>query len=54
MVYVVDVFNFESSFNPEINTALSGLDIILVANKFDLLPKSTNEAKLKDYVATKS
>ena len=53
VVYVVDVFNFESSFNPEINTALSGLDIILVANKFDLLPKSTNEAKLKDYVATK-
>lgn len=53
VVYVVDVFNFESSFNPEINKELSGLDIILVANKFDLLPKGTNEAKLKDYVAKK-
>ncbi|MGI6734982.1 MAG: GTPase YlqF [Tenericutes bacterium ADurb.Bin239] len=53
VVYVVDVFNFESSFNPEINEALSGLDIILVANKFDLLPKSTNEEKVKEYVARK-
>ncbi len=53
VVYVVDVFNFESSFNHEINHALAGLDIILVANKFDLLPKKTNEKKLKEYVANK-
>ncbi len=53
VVYVVDVFNFESSFNHEINHALAGLDIILVANKFDLLPKKTNEAKIKEYVANK-
>lgn len=53
VVYVVDVFNFESSFNHEINYALAGLDIILVANKFDLLPKKTNVNRLKDYVGRK-
>ncbi len=51
--YVVDVFNFESSFNHEINQALAGLDIVLIANKFDLLPKSTNEEKIRAYVARK-
>lgn len=53
VVYVVDVFNFESSFNHDINTALTGLDMILVANKVDLLPKKTNQKKLKEYVARK-
>ncbi len=51
IVYVVDVFMFESGFNLEINEALQGLDLILVANKVDLLPKSTNQKKLKEYVA---
>lgn len=53
VVYVVDVFNFESSFNHDINEALGGLDMILVANKVDLLPKKTNQKKLKEYVARK-
>jgi ribosome biogenesis GTPase YqeH len=50
IVYVIDVFNFEASFNREINEALEGLEVILVANKLDLLPKSTNPEKLKKYV----
>ncbi len=50
IVYVIDVFNFEASFNREINEALSGLDVILVANKVDLLPKSTNKDKLEAFV----
>lgn len=50
IVYVIDVFNFEASFNREINEALTGMDIILVANKVDLLPKSTNQTKLSDFV----
>lgn len=54
IVYVVDVFNFESSFNHEINQALAGLDIVVVANKFDLLPAKTNEQKIRDYVLTKA
>ncbi len=51
IVYVVDLFTFEASFNLEINEALQGFDIILVANKVDLFPKSTNQKKLKEYVA---
>ena len=43
-------FNFEASFNREINEALAGMDIILVANKVDLLPKSTNRKKLEEFV----
>lgn len=50
IVYVIDVFNFEASFNREINEALTGMDIILVANKVDLLPKSTNQTKLTEFV----
>lgn len=50
IVYVVDVFTFESSFNLDINEALQDLDIILVANKVDLLPRSTNKDKLEAYV----
>lgn len=50
VVYVIDVFNFEASFNREINEALTGLDVILVANKLDLLPKSTKQDKIKDFV----
>ena len=50
IIYVVDVFNFEASFNREINEALAGMDIILVANKVDLLPKSTNRKKLEEFV----
>lgn len=50
VVYVIDVFNFEASFNREINEALSGLDVILVANKVDLLPKSTNRERLEEFV----
>lgn len=50
IVYVIDVFNFEASFNREINEALSGLNVILVANKVDLLPKSIKQEKLTNYV----
>lgn len=48
--YVVDVFTFESSFNSDINSALDGVEVILIANKVDLLPKSTNKAKLLKFV----
>jgi len=50
IIYVIDVFNFEASFNREINEALAGMDTILVANKVDLLPKSTNTDKLEQFV----
>lgn len=54
VMYVVDVFNFEASFNREINEALKGIDVILVANKVDLLPKSLKTQKISDYVAARA
>jgi 30S ribosome assembly GTPase len=50
IIYVVDLFAFNSSISPEINKIIKGMDIIGVANKRDLLPKSVNENKLRDYV----
>lgn len=54
IVYVIDVFNFEASFNREINEALAGLDVLLVANKVDLLPKSIKHEKLRDFVSERA
>ena len=49
-VYIVDLFNFESSFISEINEALKGSTVLLVANKRDLLPSSVKDEKLFEYV----
>ena len=51
IVYVVDLFSFECSFIPEIVETISGLPMIVVANKRDLLPTSVSDASLKEYVA---
>ena len=50
IVYVVDLFSFEASFIPEINERLANMDVILVANKRDILPRSVDDEKLKAYV----
>ena len=39
-VYVINVFSFESSFSPIVNNVIKGGDILVVANKVDLLPKN--------------
>lgn len=51
IVYVVDLFSFECSFIPEITEAIEGLNMIIIANKRDLLPTSISDAQLKEYVA---
>ncbi|HBX25392.1 MAG TPA: hypothetical protein DEF61_03925 [Firmicutes bacterium] len=51
IVYLVDLFSFESSFAPEVNSILDGLNIIVIGNKRDLLPSYINEDLLKEYVA---
>lgn len=51
IVYVVDLFSFETSFIKEINELLKGLDVILIANKIDLLPEKVKLDELKEYVA---
>ncbi|HOJ45343.1 MAG TPA: ribosome biogenesis GTPase YqeH [Bacilli bacterium] len=50
IIYVLDLFSFDSSFSPEINEKIQHLDIIGVANKRDLFPKSVKDEKLREYV----
>ena len=45
-VYVVDLFNLEGSLNEKVIELLHGKDVILVANKRDLLPKSMKDGKI--------
>ena len=51
IVYVVDLFSFENSFVPEITEVIEGLNILIVANKRDLLPASYSDDLLREYVA---
>ena len=51
IVYVFDLFTFESSFVTAFNEKIKGLTTIVVANKRDLLPREVNDQKIHDYVA---
>lgn len=51
IVYVVDLFSFESSFAPSITRQIEGLNILVIANKRDLLPESASDEELRRYVS---
>lgn len=51
LVYVVNLFSFEASFSVQINAIIQDMDILVVGNKFDLLPESCTEDETKEYVA---
>jgi ribosome biogenesis GTPase A len=51
LVYVINLFSFEASFSHQINEIINGMNILVVANKFDLMPKGTNEDDTREYVA---
>lgn len=42
MIFLVDIFAFKSTFNKKMIDKLRNKNVILVANKYDLFPKSTN------------
>lgn len=50
-VYVINSFSFESSFARSLCNALKGAELIVLANKVDLLPKNTDLDKFKKYIA---
>lgn len=50
VVLIVDVFDFSATFVPKILDYLRDKDVILVANKYDLLPKSTNIGKVVEWI----
>lgn len=51
IVYVVNLFSFEAAFNHQILENIEGMNILIVANKFDLMPKGTSKEEIKEYVA---
>ena len=51
LVYVINLFSFEASFSRKINEIIKGMNILIVANKFDLMPKGTDEDETREYVA---
>ncbi|MGM9971907.1 MAG: ribosome biogenesis GTPase YqeH [Anaeroplasmataceae bacterium] len=51
IVLIVDLFDFTGTFIPDIINHLRDKEVILVANKLDLLPKSTNVAKIVDWLS---
>ena len=51
LVYVVNLFSFETSFSKEVLDLIQGMKIMVVGTKFDLLPKGTNKEDIQEYVA---
>lgn len=50
-VLIVDLFDFTGTFIPDIIDHLRGRDVIVVANKYDLLPKSTKVDKIVEWLS---
>ena len=51
MVFIVDIFAFKSTFNDIMIQRLRDKDVILVANKVDLLPKSIKHEKIVEWIS---
>ncbi|MFC7393276.1 ribosome biogenesis GTPase YqeH [Scopulibacillus cellulosilyticus] len=54
VVKIVDIFDFNGSWVPGMQRFVGRNNILLVGNKVDLLPKSTNESKLKNWMRQSS
>lgn len=50
IVNIVDLFDLEGSLIPQITKLTNNNDLIIVANKRDLLPKSVNDGKLIHHI----
>ena len=50
IVKIVDIFDFNGSWLPGIHRFTGGNDVLLVGNKVDLLPKSVNLNRLKNWL----
>ncbi|WP_099974989.1 ribosome biogenesis GTPase YqeH [Lactobacillus terrae] len=50
IVNVIDIFDYEGSVIPGLHRFVGDKDIIVVGNKVDLLPKSTNKNKLLNWL----
>jgi len=51
IVYVINLFSFEAGFIRVFNEWLKGLDILVIANKREIMPESSTDEHLKEYVS---
>ena len=51
LVYIVNLFSFETSFSKEVIDLIQGMNILVVGTKFDLLPQSVTIEDISEYVA---
>lgn len=51
IVYLVDLFSFECSFNAAISKTIQSLPLLVIANKRDLMPAEAKDEDLREYVA---
>jgi len=51
VIYVIDLFSFESAFPPVLVQILEGVNLLIIANKRDLLSKKVPDEEIKEYVA---
>ena len=53
LVYVIDVFNFETSMIKNLDKYLKDQKVLVLANKRDLIPSSVKDDKLLNWIRTK-
>lgn len=51
IVFVVDLFSFESSFPQNMVDIIANNPLLVIANKLDLLPKNVDKDEIREYVA---
>ena len=51
IVFVVDIFAFKATFNKKMIDKLRNKNVILVANKYDVFPKSTNVSNIVNWLS---
>ncbi|MCR4898981.1 MAG: ribosome biogenesis GTPase YqeH [Acholeplasmatales bacterium] len=50
ILYVIDIFALKTTLIKDMTRRLKDKDVIIVANKYDVLPKSTNITKVLNYI----
>ncbi len=50
VAWIVDISDFEGSFDPQLQKLVSGKKVALVVNKLDLIPKSVSVQEIRDWL----
>lgn len=50
VAFIVDIMNIESAISNDMIDALRGREVVLIFNKYDILPKNINSSKIEEYL----